>query len=449
MSDVMNQVVLYINGIFLVSIKYYAFADIFKLAVRKRISLLAYIAFLFITTQIFFEFPNIFVLVATNLIAYNALTFLFYGNVGAKLILATLLYATGVIADFAALLTLNYVYSIQFGVGVDIENVLPLGRTISSLFHLPFALFTVFIFRRIINKSARNNSFKIPTRYTASILLILLGIILVNALYIAVVIDDLSEIIGEIAAAQLISSGMLLLIIWVFNTILTQLKDSERIRQKNQMLERWELQYNTLASSQKMISELKHNLKYHFLLLSSFLEKGEPDNAKLHIDAELGKFDLSVACGNIAVDTILNFYLNKAKEELGIELNTEITVPPDMLLDSTLIVTILGNALENAVEACKLVDIAGRYIDVKAVYTPQKELIITIKNSYEVEPIMNKQGQLLTTKADKRNHGIGLSSIREILPKQKGNILIEFNEKNFCFILHFYHISTKNVVHAE
>ena len=79
-------------------------------------------------------------------------------------------------------------------------------------------------------------------------------------------------------------------------------------------------------------------------------------------------------------------------------------------------------------------------VAVRAVVTPQNELLITITNPYEVEPVTDKEGNLITTKPDKRNHGMGLASIMEALPEDIGHVHIKYVDNVFIFALIFSNV---------
>ena len=436
MDGMLGYIALYANGVILVGIKYYAFICLFKPAVRKRWLLLAYVAFLILTTQLFFEFGSMWANLIVNVSTYLALTFLFSGNIGTKLVFAVLIYVMGVLADGLSFLILQVIY----GAGATAEPLMPIGRTMSNIIFLPLVLVNILIFRRYINKNARYRHFKIPTKYTAAILLLLFGIILINVLFVSATIDEVYTRANQLAVSHLISTAIILLIIWIYHTILNHLEEFEKSRQKDQMLKRWELQYQTAVNSQKVIAELKHNLKFHFLALSSFLEKGEIVQAKNHIETEVGDFDFVITTGNISIDTMLNYYQQRARDRLGIDLETELLIPSDLTLDANLTVMILGNALENALDACSNIEQEQRYIRIRAEITTKDEFLLTITNPYIVTPVTDRDGSLITTKPDKRRHGFGLVSIQETLSEDDGHIHLQYADGTFQFMLLFYNV---------
>ena len=66
---------------------------------------------------------------------------------------------------------------------------------------------------------------------------------------------------------------------------------------------------------------------------------------------------------------------------------------------------ILGNCLDNSIEAvCKLDDVSKREVNVDLVYR-KKGLLIRISNPFSGDIKKDTNGNLVTTKADKENHG--------------------------------------------
>ena len=445
MSDLFVQIVFYINAAIFAGAMYFSFVSIFTPRIKTCWTLLIYAIYLIITVQAFFIFGDIWINLVIHLFAYFALTFLFSGKVSTKIIFALFIYAASMLADALAFLGLNYVSYSQYGIPVLAGYILPIGRTVSNILFLPLVFLSTFIFRTLLNKKSRSVDLKIPVRYTAAIFMMLLGIVLINALALSIAMEQARVDIFPVVLSHLLSSFVILLIIWLYNTILNHLEELEKNRLKDHMLERQEIQYQTAMISQKTIAELKHNLSYHFLTLLSLQEKGALGEIKEHIERELGSFDYVITTGNISIDTMLNYYQQKIKEELDIDLETQLHIPPALALDINLITLALGNALQNALEACISVAHQERYIRLKMIFTAQEELIVTVENPYIIEPVMDKKGKLITSKEDSHRHGIGLSSIKEALPEEAGHIVTEYNKQTFRFTLHLYHITARNL----
>jgi sensor histidine kinase regulating citrate/malate metabolism len=84
---------------------------------------------------------------------------------------------------------------------------------------------------------------------------------------------------------------------------------------------------------------------------------------------------------------------------------------------------ILGNLLENAVEAASKFD-GQRYLKVKVKFE-KGNLLIQVKNSHQEKIQHIRSDVWKSTKVDSANHGIGLQSVRRTVDKYHGTFLIE------------------------
>jgi len=348
---------------------------------------------------------------------------------------ATFLYGVGIVAEVISYFAVSTVYSLQYGEAAQLHYILPVARTVSNVIFVPLMLGSIILFRKLFFGKVEHRQLNIPIKYTIAFLVVLQGIVLQNSLLVIATVPQMLATVPELIISHIITAIMLLLVIWIYNTVLIHLEEFEKSLAKDQMLERWEVQYQATVSSQKLISKLKHDMKYNHLTTLSLLNEGSYDEAKKHIESGLGSFSPIINTGNMAIDVMLNYYNQKAIDELGIRLEMELSIPPRMKVDANIIAIILGNALENASNACERVEAEKRYINVKISYLPHGELIIIITNPYAIAPIVDEFGELQTTKNDKNKHGLGIVNMREILPKEQGRIHFEYEENTFKFIL--------------
>jgi len=439
------QIALYINGVLYVGMMYYGFTCLFKPVIQKRWIFLLYLAFSVVPSYLFIRFGGEWVILIINTIVFLGIAFLFSGSLGAKLIFAFLLYVLSIVADAIAFVSLSYTYYRQYGVTPPIEYMLPFGRTVSNILFLPLLLLAIMVFRKFFSKQIQSKHFKVPNTYVFAVFSLLLGIILINLRLIMAEMSNIQANATQALVSQFIVLAIIFLVIWLYNTGLHHFETLEKSRMKDQMLERWEIQYKAAVNTQKVIERLTHNLRFHFLTLLDFIEKNDVEKMKQHIEGTLGKFDRVVHTGNISIDSMLNYYMRRIKEVLDIDLETELSIPADLKLDATLIAMALGNALENALDACEHVPSAERYIHLKAMITHSRSLLIIIANPYAVAPIAAEGNILLTTKADKQKHGLGLPYIQEILPEEMGQIHVTYSDGVFQFKLLFYNVLDENV----
>jgi len=170
-------------------------------------------------------------------------------------------------------------------------------------------------------------------------------------------------------------------------------------------------QLEVMTESQKKIRFLKHDMQNHLYAVKTLvLEKNyektlsyiEEMSQSLHIDNEY------VSTGNKDVDCLLNFKLSAAKE-MGTDFSCDISLPDELLISSFDMTTILGNLLDNSLNALKNTD--NKILDIKIRYN-KGTVQIDIENTYS--PTVK------TEKKDKGEHGLGLMSVAQTLKKYHG-----------------------------
>lgn len=128
---------------------------------------------------------------------------------------------------------------------------------------------------------------------------------------------------------------------------------------------------------------------------------------------------------NKMIDIIL---YNKVKlmKDKHIQETVDISIQENINIDDIDLVTLLFNVLDNAIEACEKLD-KKRFIHIKIFekYNCIYVEVINSKNKY-INSI-----HLKTTKEDTLNHGIGITIIKNIVNKYKGDVLFEDNGSTF------------------
>lgn len=137
----------------------------------------------------------------------------------------------------------------------------------------------------------------------------------------------------------------------------------------------------------------------------------------------------SVPCvidvNNRVVSIILNEYVQIAKNE-GIELCFDVTVPAELFVTAVDMYILLGNTLDNAIEACSTVPISKRRISVK-LKTHNNILFYEIENPFDKEHLQRHRG---------KGHGYGLRNVQRCVEKYKGVVNIKRKDGVFSLTAH-------------
>ena len=130
---------------------------------------------------------------------------------------------------------------------------------------------------------------------------------------------------------------------------------------------------------------------------------------------------------NSAINSVLNFKIGRCRAN-GIDFKLEIE-SNFAGFDDTDICVLLSNLLDNAIEASQSVPESPMIT--LTVTNKQNYLCILVRNRI-MESVLAKNGQLKTTKRNKKNHGLGLYSVGQIVDKYEG--MKNFYEKNGYFV---------------
>lgn len=170
----------------------------------------------------------------------------------------------------------------------------------------------------------------------------------------------------------------------------------------------------------KEIRGWRHDMRNHVNVVLGLLERGLSDEAVEYIseiDKRTSEFEEIRYTDNIAVDSILASKVNLAKEK-GVEIELDLNVFSEIKLPNVEICTLLGNLIDNSIEACEKVE-ENKFIVLK-ILAQEDKMIIRIKNSTNGK-LKEENGKFKTTKINGM-HGIGLSQIDSIVEKYEGYI---------------------------
>lgn len=181
--------------------------------------------------------------------------------------------------------------------------------------------------------------------------------------------------------------------------------------------------YEKTVHSFKQIKRIIHDTHQQFLYIEQCIEKNELAEAKQHIQTTLNKVEDAyqrVNTGNLVIDALVTNALNIGQAN-GIQIDTQLQLYSQHIqIERYDLCVVLGNMLDNAIEASKKIKIAeDRYILIKIQSSPS-HLSIHILNHIE-----QGTGQLQSQKPNPDDHGIGLTNIDRICDKYGGNMTIE------------------------
>lgn len=195
-----------------------------------------------------------------------------------------------------------------------------------------------------------------------------------------------------------------------------------------------ELRTNTKAQIEHFKRE-KHNLKNQLLAIRAYALQGQNTEIidfinRLLSDPDFGLTPLSI-CENLLLDTLLSSKINIAGE-YNIKYTWDISVPPQLPIDNTDLCILIGNAIDNAFDACMQDDTQSKLVHISIKYKAGR-FYCCFENTFSHKLNTSQSSMPASTKADIASHGFGLPSIRSIVSKYNG--LLDISTEGNLFIL--------------
>lgn len=189
-------------------------------------------------------------------------------------------------------------------------------------------------------------------------------------------------------------------------------------------------QYTSIQSAVETERRMRHDFRHTILAISSYAEQGDCSNIQKYVDDYLDPLSqpmMDIYCKNPLINTILSHYLSLARI-YGIATDYTITLPEKIVFSETDLCIIVGNLVENALEACQRQTSGHRFIDIKMSMSSKHMLSLIISNSYEGD-IQPKDSGYLSSKRDET--GIGLFSVNQIVLEHKGMMKVTYSGQTF------------------
>ena len=190
-------------------------------------------------------------------------------------------------------------------------------------------------------------------------------------------------------------------------------------------------QYNLLTARIQDNRRARHDFRQHLTVIRDCADRGDLASLKDYLSDYEKMFqpqEIRSYCKNYAINAILSFYAEQA-EKNGITMQVSIQMDDPPVIPETEFCVLIGNLLENAVDACAGIDAEIQpFIRLHVVQTGSSMLSITADNTSSGSP--NWSGdKLLSTKHS--GYGIGTESIRMIAERYHGDA--RFTWKNGIF----------------
>lgn len=218
---------------------------------------------------------------------------------------------------------------------------------------------------------------------------------------------------------------ILLLILMVIN--IYQRKEIRFYQLQEEELDQYATEVETIY---RQFRGIKHDYRNHLQGMSAFIEMNQLEELQEYIhqlNNELNQVDSIIRTGNTMIDALVNTKLTIAHEK-GVELDATAIAPEKLSIENVDLAIILGNLLNNAIEATTLPSESDDIDFIRLYIAPMKDnLYISVTNTMKKNP----QPQFLSLKAPNRQ-GYGIHRIDQAVAKYEGLVNRQWEDGVFA-----------------
>lgn len=220
-------------------------------------------------------------------------------------------------------------------------------------------------------------------------------------------------------------------ILYLISMIERSTKNEMEIIMLNQQMDLQEKNIISLEKSYRVQRQATHDYRNQLQTIYDLVATNQAELVKSYIQ-ELQETQashmFSVNTRHPIIDAILNQKYQVAVEN-AIEMNFQITDLSKIGLETNVLVVLLSNLLDNAIEACqKLPDKRAIHCSILA----KEDVFLSIKNTSK--PVLINNNQIETTKVPKMDHGYGLVTVQRILQSLNAEYTFDYIDGWFQFV---------------
>lgn len=219
---------------------------------------------------------------------------------------------------------------------------------------------------------------------------------------------------------------MLMYLILYF--VVSGLLATAKMEAENRMLETMESQFAAQQRYMKASEKIRHDFRHNIHAMAELYNVGDMEGMGKYLrqfTETMPVNEVTDFCANTPINALLNYYAYLAGQ-YHVELTLHVELPEKLPVKDVDLCSIIGNILENAMNACYKVE--DKWIQLTVLAENGDQLYIVAVNSFD-GVIRKKDGVYLST--DRNGTGIGLSSIVSTAETYGGAARFSHEDKRF------------------
>lgn len=212
-------------------------------------------------------------------------------------------------------------------------------------------------------------------------------------------------------------------ILFAYHSQIIELNSRYEVMYLQHMLEMQSNNYEVLKQSVEVVNQKYHDLKYTIALLKDEANSEKSTEYLNKMEKDIKAYEANNKTGNDVLDTILTAKTLYCQNN-GIELTCVADGEMLSFIDPMDLAVLFGNILDNAIESVSKITQEERKLIHMAIVKQKGFARIRVENCYEEKPQIEGEN-FITSKSDKKYHGFGVKSIKNIVKKYGGSTTIQ------------------------
>lgn len=228
---------------------------------------------------------------------------------------------------------------------------------------------------------------------------------------------------------------VLMMSVLVFNMNRQYEVEKELAEVKSEQARLLERDYTALNNAYAVNAKLFHDLHNHIGVLRRLLSHNKTEEAMQYLNelqAPVREMADTVWTGDETADYLINSKAAEAKKN-GIRYQVQVEFPRHTNIKSADLCAVLGNLLDNALEAARQVQKEEQRFIRLTIRRIHQMLVIKVENSFLTQPV-NRDGSLQTAKEENGLHGWGLKSAGAAAEKYDGMVQTSYSDNIFTAV---------------
>lgn len=283
------------------------------------------------------------------------------------------------------------------------------------------------IFYFLVGKKYNIKAFHLPIKMWCLLDVIILILTTMMSFFTYVLVQELPNSKTMLIGRTLSVFGgtviivLLFVMLYYYNSSYDFCRQKDIAEMQNEQQREYFLQ---LLEQEEETRSFRHDIINDLLEMHNYCVNKKCKQMEQYLESTLGivqkisKSNYNV--GNDSVNMVMNYYLRSIKEKCSIEINGYMS--ERLSVEDRDICVLFANLIKNAAEAVSKMDDGKIWIKIME---GKNYLYIQVKNTFDGKIEFDKKGITVTTKPDKKNHGIGIRSIVSIVKKNGGTYNVE------------------------